>query len=84
MPRKPKHGGTRPNAGHPITTGMAETKPVHFRLSEEQRADLDMVAGAYLSTPNLFAKKATLAAVKRGKRRAFPGTREQRAPERRR
>lgn len=36
----------------------------------------EMVAGAWLSTPNQFAKRVMLTAAKRGKRRAFgdPGT----------
>lgn len=35
MPRK-KRG-----PGHPVTTGMAETPPVHYRVSAQQRTELD-------------------------------------------
>lgn len=35
MPRK-KRG-----PGHPITTGMAKARPVHYRVTKEQRAELD-------------------------------------------
>lgn len=38
--RKPTHGGARPNAGRPKSTGMASTPPVHYRVSAEQHAEL--------------------------------------------
>lgn len=41
MAKKPTHGGSRPNAGRPTTTGMQDTPPVHFRVTAEQRTELD-------------------------------------------
>jgi hypothetical protein len=36
-----KHGGKRRGAGRPTTTGSTEATPVHYRVSEAQRAELD-------------------------------------------
>lgn len=64
-------GGKRPGAGRPkgsTTTNSTTTTPVYFRLTKAQRNDLDSIS----NKPNLFAKAATLAAVRRAKRRT-PG-----------
>jgi hypothetical protein len=59
MPRK-KRG-----PGHPITTGMASTPPIHFRVSASQHAELIREG-----------RKARLSANQVAKRRCFAGTTE--------
>lgn len=59
--RKPGRGGARPGAGRPVSTG-AGTNRVVFRVTSEQRAELDAEAA------RLGLASADLAA----KRRAFP------------
>lgn len=53
----------KPGPGHPVTTGMASTPPIHYRVSADQHADLTD-AGA----------KRGLSANGEAKRRAFAGT----------
>lgn len=65
MPRK--------KPGHPVTTGMATTRPVHYRLSSAERQDIDSVAEAQGTTANLFSKRVTIAAVKRAKKQVNNG-----------
>jgi hypothetical protein len=60
--RKPKHGGARPGAGRHVTTGSSATRPVVFRVTAEQRDELEAEAR------QLGLASADLAA----KRRAFP------------
>jgi len=59
--KKPTHGGARPNAGRPKSTGMASTPPVHYRVSADQRTELDKAGARRGLTGNAEAK-----------RRAFP------------
>ena len=61
--RKPGRGGARPGAGRPVSTRSSTTKPVVFRVTAEQRAEL------YAEALALGLGSADLAA----KRRAFPG-----------
>ena len=56
-----------PGPGHPVTTGMADVDPVHFRLSRAERDTLDFVADARGTSGNLLAKGFTLAALKRAR-----------------
>jgi len=62
MKRNPTHGGARLNAGRPKSTGMTSTPPVHYRVSEKQRAELDKAGERRGISGNAEAK-----------RRAFPG-----------
>jgi hypothetical protein len=61
--KKPTHGGARPNAGRPASTGMASTPPIHYRVSRAQYAELK--AEGRTSKPRLTANAVA-------KRRAFP------------
>lgn len=54
----------KPGPGHPVTTNMAATPPIHYRVSEAQHDELTK-AGA----------KRNLSANQEAKRRAFPGRR---------
>ena len=57
MPRK------RRGPGHPVTTGMASTPPIHYRVSAEQHAEL--TAEGKKRRPRLSANQVA-------KLRAFP------------
>lgn len=62
MPRKkPTHGGSRPNAGRPPSTGSASVPVITYRVSASQYAELKAEAKRVKRTPNEVAK-----------RRAFP------------
>jgi len=61
MPRK------KPGPGHPVTTGSASVPPVFYRVSEDQRAELDKEGKRRGLTGNQVAKL-----------RAFPATTKQR------
>lgn len=64
MPRKkPAHGGARPNAGRPPTTGMASTPPIHFRVTADQHREL--VAEGKKAKPRLSPSQVA-------KKRTFP------------
>jgi hypothetical protein len=63
MKRKPTHGGARPNAGRPKSTGMASTPPIHYRVSRAQYAELKAEGRA--SKPRLGVNAVA-------KLRAFP------------
>lgn len=62
MTARKRRGGARPGAGRPVTTRSSTTKPVVYRVTAEQRAELDAEAA------RLGLASADLAA----KRRAFP------------
>lgn len=64
MPRK------KPGPGHPVTTGMADTPPIHYRVTSEQHAELEAEARRL---PKYRGKRLSASAV--AKRRAFPATR---------
>ena len=51
-----RHGGARPNAGRPKSTGMASTPPVHYRVSAEQHAELKAEGKRRKLTVNQVAK----------------------------
>lgn len=53
---KKKHGGARRNAGRPISTGSTATRPVHYRVSAEQRAELDAEGKRLGISADLVAK----------------------------
>lgn len=51
-----KHGGKRPGAGRPPSTGSGKAKPVFYRVSEAQRAELDKEGKRRGLTGNAVAK----------------------------
>lgn len=53
----------KPGPGHPVTTGMAATPPVHYRVTAAQRAELDREGKRRGISGNAVAKL-----------RAFPAT----------
>lgn len=61
MPRKPTRGGSRPGAGRPVTTGMASTPPIHYRVSAEQYDDLTREGKRRKLSPNQEAKRRAFA-----------------------
>jgi len=62
MPRAKRRGGRRPGAGRPVSTESKSTPPISYRVSAEQRRELEQEAKRLaLSGPNEAAK-----------RRAFP------------
>ncbi len=64
MAKKAKHGGKRPGAGHPVTTGSSATRPVHFKVTAAQRAELDAEAKRLgLSSADVAAKRRTFPAL---------------------
>lgn len=62
MPRK------KPGPGHPVTTGSASTPPVFYRVSEEQREELDKEGKRRGLSGNQVAKSRAFPARKRGGR----------------
>lgn len=46
----------RPGPGHPVTTGSGSTRPVFYRVSTEQRAELDAEGERRGMTGNAVAK----------------------------
>lgn len=60
-------GGKRKGPGHPVTTGMAKTPPIHYRVTPEQHAEL--VAEAR-KLPKVRRKYQSASAA--AKLRAFP------------
>lgn len=60
-----KRGGSRADAGHPITTGMSSTPVVSFRLSVEDYRALAGLASQMDKTPNQAAKAALLGILNR-------------------
>ncbi len=51
-----KHGGKRPGAGRPPSTGSASVPPVFYRVSEDQRSELDKEGERRGLTGNQVAK----------------------------
>lgn len=56
MPKRKK-----PGPGHPVTTGSAKAKPVFYRVSKDQRRELDKEG-----------KRRGTSGNQEAKRRAFP------------
>lgn len=56
MKRKPTHGGSRPNAGRPISTGSKATPLVQYRVSADQHAELEAEGTRRGLTANQVAK----------------------------
>ncbi len=63
MRRQSIHGGKRPGAGRPPSTGSSSVPPVFYRVSKEQRAELDKEGKA--QRPRLTGNQVA-------KLRAFP------------
>ena len=61
MPRK-KRG-----PGHPVTTGSSSTPPVFYRVSEDQRGELDKEGKRRGLTGNQVAKLRAFPAAKKRK-----------------
>lgn len=59
--RPSPHGGARPGAGAPRTTGSADGPPIAFRLSADQRARAEAMARAQGVAVNALARDALLA-----------------------
>lgn len=53
----------KPGPGHPVTTGMAATSPVHYRVTAAQRAELDREGKRRGISGNLVAKLRAFPAV---------------------
>lgn len=67
MPRK------KPGPGHPVTTGMATARPVHFRVTAAQRAELDAegeargISGDLVAKGRVFARRVPVSRKKQAK-----------------
>lgn len=46
----------KPGPGHPVTTGMAKTPPIHFRLSKDAYRSLKAYGKQQGLSPSLTAK----------------------------
>ena len=60
-------GGAREGAGRK-PTGNAKTRPVYVRLSEAERAAVDLAASAKGETISEFCRKKVLSGIKKGKK----------------
>jgi hypothetical protein len=56
MTHKPTHGGRRPNAGRPISTGSKGTPVVSFRLGKAAHGSLSSYAKRHGISANQAAK----------------------------
>lgn len=62
--RKPKHGGARPGAGRPVTTGTGAAKPLSFKVAPGDRERGESLAAQQGIGVNELAKRAYLEAIK--------------------
>ena len=60
-------GGARPGAGRK-PTGNAKDRPVYVRLSEAERAAVDLAASANGETISEFCRRQILRGIKKGKK----------------